>query len=177
MGGFKRGLLVASALLLNLAALQTVQAQEKRQGLVDQLSGQGYGMAGCGLGSILFGEKPGMVQVFASTTNGIYSNNTFGVSSGTSNCTPTGDDSQAAAVFIDSNRLSMQNDVARGGGETLNAFFNVAECQEREAVGQTLQKNYSQIFKPEASNEQVVESIRHTLRQNESTAHSCLHLG
>ena len=29
-----------------------------------------YGDAGCGLGSILFGAKPGFVQVFASTTNG-----------------------------------------------------------------------------------------------------------
>ena len=32
-----------------------------RKGLVEEVSGQGYGAAGCGLGSILFGSKPGFI--------------------------------------------------------------------------------------------------------------------
>ena len=37
----------------------------------------GYGTAGCGLGSMLFGNQKGMVQVLAATTNGISGNQTF----------------------------------------------------------------------------------------------------
>ena len=74
------GLLILAAGSTASQANAEEAKKAKRKGLVDQVSGQGYGTAGCGLGSILFGEKEGMVQVFASTTNGIYSNNTFGVS-------------------------------------------------------------------------------------------------
>ncbi len=176
MSGKLKTLLVLSGLLL--ATFNSVEASaQKKQGLVDSLSGQGYGMAGCGLGSILFGEKPGMVQIFASTTNGIYSNNTFGVTSGTSNCAPEGGGGQAAMIFIESNRLTMANDVARGSGETLSAFYNIASCNEKEAVGQVLQKNYKSIFKADSSNEELVNAIRSTLRNNEATAQSCPSLG
>ena len=43
-----------------------------------------YGMAGCGLGSMLFGD--GGLQTSAATTNGIVANQSFGITSGTSNC-------------------------------------------------------------------------------------------
>ena len=176
MSGKLKTFLVLSGLLLATLNSGDVFAQ-KKQGLVDQLSGQGYGMAGCGLGSILFGEKPGMVQIFASTTNGLYSNNTFGVTSGTSNCAPEGDGGQAATIFIESNRLTMANDVARGSGETLSAFYNIADCNEKEAVSQVLQKNYKSIFKADSSNEELVNAIRSTLRNNEATRQSCPSLG
>ena len=67
--------------------------------MVDEMSGQGYGMAGCGLGSILFGAKPGKIQILSGTTNGIYGNQTFGISSGTSNC-DIPEMGQQAAAFI-----------------------------------------------------------------------------
>lgn len=100
--------------------------RERRRALAD--GGQGYGMAGCGLGSILFGEHPGGVQILASTTNEIYYNNSFAVTSGTSNCDPDEAQELAVQIFIESNRTPMENDVARGGGETLSAFFDVAGC-------------------------------------------------
>lgn len=155
----------------------SVQAQEKKKGLVDQLSGQGYGMAGCGLGSILFGERTGIIQVFAATTNDFYSNNTFAVSSGTSNCEPDMGSASSAKNFIDSNRPAIENDIARGSGETLSAFYEVAGCQERSAVATTLKSNYKNIFAPGANNEQVYRSIRETLTNEKSTAHSCSKLG
>src|SRR5690348_11977029 len=46
-----------------------------------------YGMAGCGLGSLVFGPNDAPVaQVLAATTNGTFASQTFGISSGTSNC-------------------------------------------------------------------------------------------
>ena len=42
---------------------------------------------GCGLGYIIFKGKDGLVsQTFAATTNGTFGNQTFGISSGTSEC-------------------------------------------------------------------------------------------
>lgn len=149
---------------------------EKKKGLVDQLSGQGYGMAGCGLGSILFGERDGMVQIFASTTNGIYSNNTFGVTSGTSNCAPEGDTTQAATVFIESNRLAIQNDIARGSGETLSSFLHLVDCSEANTVGRELQKNYGTIFKKNSSDGQVLNAIQKVIQNNKQTAQACTKL-
>ncbi len=169
-------LIVAAGSTASQASAQEAK-KEKRKGLVDQVSGQGYGTAGCGLGSILFGEKEGMVQVFASTTNGIYSNNTFGVTSGTSNCAPESGDAAAAQIFVESNRLAMQNDVARGQGETLSAFYTVVNCKGRDELNRVLQSNFQQIFKADASNEQLVDSIRKTIRTNRRTANDCPTLG
>src|SRR5437868_47659 len=51
----------------------------------------GYGMAGCGLGSLLFGpvNEP-FAQVLAATTNATFATQTFGITSGTSNCVSGG---------------------------------------------------------------------------------------
>ena len=50
----------------------------------------GYGEAGCGLGSLLFGTQSGPIQIFAATTNNSSYNQAFGITSGTSNCDAKG---------------------------------------------------------------------------------------
>jgi hypothetical protein len=55
------------------------------------LSGVGWAVdqknTGCGLGTIVFEGQNGLVsQTFAVTTNGTFGNQTFGITSGTSNC-------------------------------------------------------------------------------------------
>ena len=50
------------------------------------ISAGGYGSAGCGLGAIVFGSKPGMIQVLAATTNATFYSQTFGITTGTSEC-------------------------------------------------------------------------------------------
>src|SRR3954469_2639303 len=53
--------------------------------------GAWYGMAGCGLGSLIFGpvNSPG-AQILAATTNSTFGSQTFGITSGTSNCVSGG---------------------------------------------------------------------------------------
>ncbi len=118
--------LLIMGVVLGLGTAAQAQGQ-KNKSLHDQFTGQGYGMAGCGLGSVVFGEKKGMVQVFASTTNGIYNNQTFGISSGTSNCGDSG--GKAAAEFIKVNRVALEKDVARGQGETLASLGQLMDCK------------------------------------------------
>lgn len=45
-----------------------------------------YGMAGCGLGSLVFQDQPGKIQIVAATVNNIVSPQTSAITSGTSGC-------------------------------------------------------------------------------------------
>ncbi len=137
-------------ILLVLAALAAMPA----------LAADKYGMAGCGLGSMIFGDQQGYIQLLASTTNGIYGNQTFGITSGTSNCLETSAASgKRAALFITANRESLEKDIARGSGESLSNLSEVMNCKSG-SFNSTLQSNYKTIFpSSNATTESVVDSI------------------
>ncbi len=105
-----------------------------------------YGTAGCGLGSILFGSKPGIVQIFAATTNGFLGSQTFGITSGTSNCGGQAVTVVAAKQFIETNREAFAKDVSRGQGETINTLASLGGCTDSKAVAANLQRNFKVIF-------------------------------
>lgn len=138
--------LVSAFIALALfAGVNAAHAQnQKRKSLSQEFSGQGYGMAGCGLGSIVFGDQGGMVQIFAATTNGTSGNQTFGISSGTLNCGESGR-SAKAEQFIQVNKVAIENDMARGQGETLTALSQVMECTNTNFPGD-LKTDYRQMF-------------------------------
>jgi hypothetical protein len=127
-----------------------------------------YGDAGCGLGSLAFGNQPGMVQIFASTTNNLTATNTFGITTGTSNCGP-GLFAMGTKNFVDGNRDMVAKDISRGGGEAIGALTQINACADSSAVGAALQKNYATIFPSEAtSTEAVTEAILKTLHGDSS---------
>jgi hypothetical protein len=139
--------------------------------------GAGYGMAGCGLGSILFGpDSGGFGQILAATTNGTSGNQTFGITSGTSNCSDAGGGSDSAKAFVETNRMAFAKDAARGNGETIASLAELAGCQDSAQVGSVLQQNFQSIF-PSAgvSDTQVSEKVVETLKQNAALA--CGNLG
>ncbi len=103
----------------------------------------GYGAAGCGLGSMLLGSEKGFVQVFASTTNGTAGSQTFGISSGTSNC---GSGGKTAVAFIDANKTSLSSDIAKGQGETLDALAEIYGVKDVHAMRRTLKPAWKDIF-------------------------------
>lgn len=126
-----------------------------------------YGSAGCGLGSMLFGAKPGLVQVLAATTNGTFWSQTFGITSGTSNCSDTRGGTASTKAFIETNREALAKDVARGTGETISSLSTVARCTNGKAVGPTLQRDFSAIFPSEkASDVQVSEAMIRALKSH-----------
>lgn len=108
--------------------------------------GAKFGAAGCGLGSIVFGSKPGFMQIFAATTNGSFGSQTFGITSGTSNCNSSAPSGMAARQFIETNRQAFAKDVSRGKGETIVSLTTLSGCRDSAAVGVTLQKNFTAIF-------------------------------
>jgi hypothetical protein len=146
-------LLVAAALLAASAA----SAQGK---------GGKYGTAGCGLGALVFGDQPGGIQILAATTNATFYSQTFGITSGTSECGP-GLFSMGTKSFVDANREVLAKDAARGEGEAIGALAVINQCKDLRGVGAALQRDFAAIFPSEdASNEQVTEAILKTLHSD-----------
>ncbi len=123
----------------------------------------GYGAAGCGLGSLVIGPQPGMVQVFASTTNGTSNSQTFGITSGTSNC-GGGGAAPSTQAYIEANRTYLANDISRGKGETLDGLAQMMCCKS-SVIGSVLQANYKTIFPSAATDAATIEaSIKSVLK-------------
>lgn len=136
----------------------------------------GYGAAGCGLGSIVFGSQPGFMQVFASTTNGTSGNQTFGITSGTSNCVP-GSKSEAfnnQREFLNSNITVLAKEAAQGDGETLRAFTSTLGCSTSaySDVAKTLQANHGAIFSAPGT-EAVLFATHEALHDNKNAVNNC----
>jgi hypothetical protein len=132
---------------------------------------QPYGTAGCGLGSIIFGKKPGMVQIFAATTNGATGSQTGGITSGTSNCIDEPSGAGATAAFVETNREVLAKDMSRGSGETIATLATLAGCRDSKKVGQVLQSKFTTIFpSSDVTNVEVSGNVVSVLRNDKSLA-------
>jgi len=143
--------LLSALVALGLVVAGTAAHAQKKQSLHDQFSGQGYGMAGCGLGSIVFGEKPGMIQIVAATLNST-GYQTIAITLGTSNCGEAGKHARANQ-FIEVNKVALENDLARGAGESIVALGEVMGCQNSNFT-----MNLKTQYAPGASKEQLVSA-------------------
>jgi len=119
-------------------------------------TGLGYGPAGCGLGSILFEPGSGFTQVLAATTNASFGTQTFGITSGTSNCSVPRRGSDAARAFVEANRPALARDIARGSGETIASLAHIAACADAARVGAHLQVRFADIFPSVARSDREV---------------------
>lgn len=134
------------------------------------LRNQRYGGAGCGLGSMLFTDKEPVFQILASTTNNTYSNQTFGISSGTSNCDPPPRKKEITEAFIETNRIATSNDIAKGAGETIIALSKTYGCPDSAKVAHVLQKSYKFIFQPGHDNaKEIVDHLEYVMENNFKT--------
>src|SRR5688500_2237697 len=144
-------------------------ADEVQDDLSMQKSADGYGSAGCGLGSLLFEPSNGFTQVFAATTNGTSGTQTFGITSGTSNCDGAGYQPGSTTAYVQSNRSALAKDIVRGKGATISGLAEIAGCGDSKAVGATLKKNFNVIFSgPAVSDQEVSESVLRVLKTEQS---------
>lgn len=129
------------------------------------LYAQAIGPAGCGLGHMTFGGSDS--QIIAATLNGTSGTQTFGITSGTSNCV----DSSGTAhleTFIEGNRVALETEAARGEGETVESLAQILKCPNSVKVGKVLKSHHSEVFSaPEASATEVSGKLREVLRNNE----------
>jgi hypothetical protein len=110
---------------------------------------------GCGIGSMIFEGKDGLLsQVCAATTNGIFGNQTFGITSGTLECdkfTAFASNEQLDG-FVSDNMDQLAMDISRGEGEyllTLAVLLDVPADQRPEFYA-LLQSNFTNIY-PDAT--------------------------
>lgn len=106
----------------------------------------GYGSAGCGLGSVIIKPSEHFTQIFAATTNGLFGNQTFGITSGTSNCDGPPKPLAALQRFVVANRSALSIATARGRGEPIVAVAAIAGCREPHELGLVLQRHFGRIF-------------------------------
>lgn len=140
-----------------IVVLATLGFAMSAQAAGDVLKGNGvYGTAGCGLGSMVFGNEQGPVQVLAATLNGT-GVQTFGITSGTSNCGKGLFAKAEINSFIESNSVALENDIARGQGETLSTLNDILGCGAE--FNSTLQQNFKNIYAPEVNSSEAIVSL------------------
>lgn len=129
----------------------------------DIVHGAKYGSAGCGLGSLIFEPSGDFVQVFAATTNNTFGTQTFGITSGTSNCDTSEGSARSVETFIATNRSTLAVEAARGRGETITSLSAIAACSDDQMLGRMLQSNFKSIFTTATVSDQEVSRNMVTL--------------
>lgn len=127
-----------------------------------------YGMAGCGLGAMAFKDQPGKIQIVAATLNNLISPQTFAISSGTSNCYEGGSDEVATEVYIENNQTTLEKDIARGSGETLNGLLTMLDCPVDGKVQTELKGRYGYIYQDQNNLKQIKNRLNETLKTQAS---------
>jgi hypothetical protein len=114
--------------------------------------GQGRQNTGCGLGALAWQGKADstLFQAFQATTNGTFGSQTFGITSGTSDCAQPAKfvSNQRTNEFVVANMDNLAKDIARGQGETLEAFADLLQvpAEQRAEFYQKLQTSFAKIF-------------------------------
>jgi hypothetical protein len=111
---------------------------------------------GCGLGTMLWENKAddsSISQALQATTNGTFGSQTFGLSTGTSECKqPTRFvKNEKVNQFVAHNIDNIAKDIAMGKGESLDTLAELMEvsADKRPAFYSKLQVNFSRIFTSE----------------------------
>ena len=137
-------------------------------------AGKKYGTAGCGLGSMVFGDQKGIMQIFAATTNGTSANQLFGITTGTSNCTDDGVAmiDKEKTYFSEANFESLKQEMAQGKGENLEAYASLFGCSSG-AFASTVQNNYGKIFTPGVNADGMLDNVQNLVSSDASLQTSC----
>lgn len=149
---------------------------QKKKALVDEASGQGYGTAGCGLGSLIFGAKPGMIQIVSATFNGTSANQTFAITTGTLNC-DIPEAGQQAAAFIEINNEAFKTELARGHGDTVSSLAYILRCRDAELFGNTMRENYGTILQDGINSYETTRRILKAIDEKAELKNSCSQIG
>ena len=126
--------------------------------------GMHHNLAGCGLGSMLIDSGEKWPQVGAAFLNGTSGSQTFGITSGTSNCVEDGvaEASREKDFFVEANYADLQRDVAVGSGAYLSSLASLYGCKGESALGfgQALHKNQSKVLGASPANaSQVIDDV------------------
>ena len=116
-------------------------------------AGQAASNTGCGLGTMLFknnADNSILLQAFQATTNYTLWNQTFGITTGTSECQQPKDfvSNEQATEFMVANMDNLARDISQGRGETLDTFAELLgiPSEKRPEFYSQLQSGFARIF-------------------------------
>jgi hypothetical protein len=140
----------------------------------------GYGDAGCGLGSIIFGDAPGLVQVLAATTNGTSWTQPFGITTGTSNCDASGIvlAEKEQEMFVEKTFPNLAREMAAGGGEHLQTLTGLLGCPAEKATqfAAFTQQKYEVIFADDRTTPaDMLNAVKDEIAKDPVLSVSCSH--
>lgn len=143
-----------------------------------QAFGKNYGAAGCGLGSLVI-KSDTKIQILAATTNGTSGSQTFGITSGTSNCVTA---SQAAVLerqqhYVRENLENLRRDMVKGDGEYLKAYAEVLGCNQASYsnFASFAKTQESKLFKSPGAIA-VLEATKTSIRGRSDLQNACTNL-
>ncbi len=110
---------------------------------------------GCGLGTQIWTGSKGIApKALGATTNGSFGNQTFGITSGTIGCRQGGTVTADAKVqiFTGANLDRLARDMARGSGETLDAFASLLgiRTEDKPAFFRLTQARFAELYAGDA---------------------------
>ena len=118
---------------------------------------------GCGLGSLVIKDQSTvMLQVLAATTNGTSGSQTFGITSGTSNCNKPNNfvSNDKLNKFVEDNMDELALDISAGKGETLETVAKLMNVENNSEFSAKLQANFSNIYSSQnVTSANVIDSI------------------
>ena len=138
---------------------------------------QPYGMAGCGLGSVVIKSNTKFPQLIAATLNNWASQTSAISCTQSSNCqqTKTETAQMEQEVFIATNLRSIEKDVSAGGGQFTEALAQVMGCTDSGEYDRFLEvsrANYGRIF-ASGDAKAVTAEYQQVLRSDEGLAKGC----
>lgn len=135
--------------------------------------------SGCGLGWYVLKENTLVSSFFRATTNGLFFNNTFGMTSGTSNCAKHDfvDKDKKSLHFLEANYHNLMVEAAIGAGEHLDGFSQSFGCQKAEmsSFKQMLRTRHADFFTlaPERSSVDLWFAIKEAIRNHPVLFQGC----
>jgi len=103
---------------------------------------------GCGLGSVIIKDDSTAVMLaLQATTNGIFANQTFGITTGTLGCKKAKFVmNERAQEFVAANMDTLAKEIAMGKGESVDTLAELLNIKDKEAFAAALQANYNKIY-------------------------------
>jgi hypothetical protein len=139
----------------------------------------GYGSAGCGWGGDVVAKKHFWGQFGALLLNGVSSNQTFAMTSGTSGCKKALGAvlaQQEQQKFVEGNFTTLSKEMAAGEGEHLSTLAGLMGCSTESvgAFGAFTQVNFSAIVQsPDTSASELLGALKTGMSRDQRLSASC----
>ncbi|MGE3609899.1 MAG: DUF3015 family protein [Bacteriovoracaceae bacterium] len=128
-----------------------------------------YGMAGCGFGSQVMGKDGN--QILGVTTNAT-GTQTFGISSGTSNCVTAKEQTARIKNFIEANYESLITDMAKGQGESVATLSSFYGCNS-DVFASEMKNHYSTLVAEKENATHVMVNINKVIDESSDLRATC----